>query len=100
MGKKMKTKKITVIGDGGWGTTLTLILNAKGHKVSLWGVFPDYIETMKAKRENVKFLPGIKIPDTIGLTSDLAAAVRDAEVLVLAAPSQHMREVAGRMKHL
>ena len=96
----MNTKKITVIGDGGWGTTLAMILNQKGSGVTIWGVFPDYIETMKSKRENVKFLPGIKIPDTIALTSDLAAAVRDADILVLAAPSQHMREVAGRMKGL
>ncbi len=94
----MNTKKITVIGDGGWGTTLAMILNAKGNKVTLWGVFPDYIETMKSARENVKFLPGIKIPDQILLTSDLASAVRDSDILVFAAPSQHMREVAGRMK--
>ncbi|MFA5338873.1 MAG: NAD(P)H-dependent glycerol-3-phosphate dehydrogenase [Candidatus Omnitrophota bacterium] len=94
----MNTKKITVIGDGGWGTTLAMMLNAKGNKVALWGAFPDYIETMKSARENVKFLPGIKIPDPISLTSDLAGAVRDADILVLAVPSQHMREVAGRMK--
>jgi len=91
----MNTKKITVLGDGGWGTTLAMILNAKGNKVAMWGVFPEYIDTMKSARENVKFLPGIKIPDPISLTSDIAAAVRDADIIVLAAPSQHMREVAA-----
>lgn len=94
----MNAKKITVIGDGGWGTTLAMILNQKGNSVTVWGVFPDYIETMKSKRENIKFLPGVKIPEAIALTSELAPAVRDSEILVLAAPSQHMREVAGRMK--
>ncbi|MDD5073506.1 MAG: NAD(P)-dependent glycerol-3-phosphate dehydrogenase [Candidatus Omnitrophica bacterium] len=94
----MNTKKITLIGDGGWGTTLAMMLNARGNKVALWGAFPDYIETMKSARENVKFLPGIKIPDPILLTSDLAGAVRDADILVLAVPSQHVREVANRMK--
>lgn len=96
----MSAKKITVIGDGGWGTTLAMILEQKGNNVTVWGVFPDYIETMKSKRENIKFLPGVKIPETIVLTSELSAAVRDADILVLAAPSQHMREVAGRMKGL
>lgn len=94
----MSAKKITIIGDGGWGTTLAMILHQKGHSVTVWGVFPDYIETIKSKRENVKFLPGVKIPEAIALTSELTPAVRDAEILVLAAPSQHMREVAGRMK--
>jgi len=94
----MNNRKIAVIGDGGWGTTLAMILNQKGHKVTLWGAFPDYIETMKSKRENIKFLPGMKIPHEIELTSDLAAAIRSAEILVLAAPSQYMREVVGRLK--
>ena len=94
----MNSKKITVIGDGGWGTTLAMILNQKGNSVTIWGVFPDYIETMKSKRENVKFLPGIKISEEIALTSDLATAVRDTDILVLAAPSQHMREVGVRMQ--
>lgn len=96
----MNAKKITVIGDGGWGTTLAIILNQRGNDVTVWGVFPDYIETMKSKRENIKFLPGVKIPEAIALTSELDSAVRDSEILVLAAPSQHMREVAGRMKGL
>lgn len=96
----MNAKKITVVGDGGWGTTLAMLLNQKGNSVTLWGAFPDYTETMKSKRENVKFLPGIKIPDTIGFTSDLAAAVGGAEILVLAVPSQYMREVVGRLKGL
>ncbi|OGX33668.1 MAG: glycerol-3-phosphate dehydrogenase [Omnitrophica WOR_2 bacterium RIFCSPLOWO2_02_FULL_50_19] len=96
----MSAKKITVIGDGGWGTTLAMILHQKGYNVTVWGVFPDYIDTMKSKRENIKFLPGVKIPETIVLTSELSAAVREAEILILAAPSQHMREVAGRMKGL
>ena len=91
-------KKISVIGDGGWGTTLAVLLEKKGNRVTIWGVFPDYIEKMKSKMENTKFLPGIKIPDQIALTSDIGSAVRDAEIIVLAAPSQHMREVAGRLK--
>ena len=57
--------KITVLGDGGWGTTLSVLLSGKGHKVDLWGAFPDYVEYLKNKRENIKFLPGIKIPKEI-----------------------------------
>lgn len=94
------TKKVTVIGDGGWGTTLAILLDSKGNRVDLWGAFPDYLKVMGSKRENVKFLPGIRIPDTVNLTSDLVASVKDADVLVMAVPSQHMREVVGRLKGL
>ncbi len=92
-----RPRNVAVIGDGGWGTTLAILLNENGAKVNLWGIFPDYIELMKSKRENVKFLPGIKLPDEIPLTSDLAGAVRTADVLILAVPSQHMREVVTRL---
>ena len=93
-----KPGNVAVIGDGGWGTTLAILLNKNGAKVNLWGVFPDYIESMKAKRENVKFLPGVKIPSDISLTSDLAEAIGGAGIVILAVPSQYMRDVAQRLK--
>jgi glycerol-3-phosphate dehydrogenase (NAD(P)+) len=90
-------KKISVIGDGGWGTTLAILLGSKGYKVGLWGAFPDYTEKMKASRENTKFLPGVKIPDSVTLTSVISEAA-DSDVIVMAVPSQYMRSVAGMMK--
>lgn len=93
-------KKVAIIGDGGWGTTLAILLHKKGVRVNLWGVFPDYIEILKSKRENVKFLPGVKIPDDLFITSNLSEAAEGAEILVLVVPSQHMREVVARLKGL
>lgn len=91
-------RNVTVIGDGGWGTTLALLLNKNGARVKLWGVFPEYIELMKSKKENVKFLPGIKLPPDISLTTDISEAVSGADMLILAVPSQHMRDVAARIE--
>ena len=51
--------RISVIGDGGWGTALALLLQSKGAEVSIWGNFPDYVEEQREKRENIKFLHGI-----------------------------------------
>lgn len=93
-------KKVAIIGDGGWGTTLAILLHKKGVRVKLWGIFPEYIEILKAKRENVKFLPGVQIPSDLFITSDLSEAVDGVDILVLAVPSQHMREVVGRFKSL
>ncbi|NQT46532.1 MAG: NAD(P)-dependent glycerol-3-phosphate dehydrogenase [Candidatus Omnitrophica bacterium] len=89
---------IAVIGDGGWGTTLAILLCGKGMKVSLWGAFPDYIKTIKITRENVKFLPGVILPDNITIVSDVKVALNGAEVVVLAVPSQYMREVLLKIK--
>jgi len=62
---------IAVLGDGGWGTTLALLLNQKGFKVAIWGAFPQYVRYLKTKRINSKFLPGIRIPQGIEISHDL-----------------------------
>ena len=61
----MQKLNISILGDGGWGTTLAILLQRKGFKVSLWGAFPDYVSYLDKKRINTKFLPQIKIPQDI-----------------------------------
>ena len=85
--------KISVLGDGGWGTALAILLKNKGFDVSLWGAFKDNIEALKKDNENKKFLPGIKIPQGIFLTSDVYTACEDANLIILAIPSRFFRKV-------
>lgn len=89
----MKKIDIAVLGDGGWGTTLALLLFKKGHRVTVWGAFPDYVSNMRRQRENVKFLPGIKLPQEITLTGDLRDAVLGKQLIIFAVPSQYLRKV-------
>lgn len=92
-----KARQISVIGDGGWGTTLAILLSKKGYPVTLWGAFPDYAATVNKKRINSKFLPGIKIPHEVVITSSLDEALDNKEIIVLAIPSQYMRSVLTRL---
>jgi len=94
----MKKLNITILGDGGWGTTLAVLLCRKGFQVTLWGAFADYAAFLDKKRINVKFLPGIKIPRKIKITHDLKEAVSGKQLLILAAPSQHMRGLLRKIK--
>lgn len=89
----MKKPNISILGDGGWGTTLAILLSKKGFNVSVWGAFPEYTAYLKQKRVNTKFLPGIKIPKGIEFTADLQAAVTDKQIIVIAVPSQYLRSV-------
>ncbi len=88
---------ITIIGDGGWGTTLAILLYKKGYNIILWGAFPDYVKVVDRKRVNSKFLPGVNIPKEISITSDLDKALPGADLVVLAVPSQYMRSVAKKI---
>ncbi|MEJ2746114.1 MAG: NAD(P)-dependent glycerol-3-phosphate dehydrogenase [bacterium] len=95
--KVSKLPKIAVLGDGGWGTTLAVLLHKKGADVTLWGAFPEYVELLKKRRVNEKFLPGIELPRRMQISAELDEAVGGAGVIVTAIPSNHMRRVCRRM---
>jgi len=92
--------KISILGDGGWGTALAILLKNKGFDVSLWGVFKEDIEAIKQDGENKKFLPGFKIPKTIQLTSEIYHACEDTNIIVLAVPSRFFRDVITKNKKI
>ena len=92
--------KITVIGDGGWGTANAMLLAGYGHDVTLWGAFPEYIEEMRRTRRNEKFLKGVALPANLNLEADRAKAVAGAEVVVLAPPSKYFTAVVEGFKGL
>jgi len=89
---------VTIIGDGGWGTALGLLLRQNGHAVTIWGPFPEYLDEVHARCENIRYLPGIAIPSEINLTSDLDEATRKAEAFVLAVPSKFYADVCLRFQ--
>ncbi len=89
---------ITVIGTGGWGTALAVLLHGNGHRVTLWGRLPEEVDPILAIRENKLLLPGVKIPEAITVTLDLAVAGRGAELVVLAVPSHGMRAICRQVQ--
>ncbi len=95
-----KNIRVSVIGDGGWGTALALVNLRRGNDVMIWSAFPEYAKVLMKKRENVKFLPGVKLPKALCVTSDLKEAVVFGDVLVLAVPSQFLRHVLLKLKGL
>lgn len=93
VGQKEVALKITVLGDGGWGTALTVLLRNKGFDISLWGAFKENIDALTRDNENKKFLPGVKIPKGVSFTSDISSACEDANLIILAIPSRFLRKV-------
>lgn len=85
--------KISVLGAGGWGTTLAILLHYNGHNVSLWEYKKHYAKVLQKDRLNKEYLPGIKIPDEIIITHDLQEVVEKQNMIILAVPSQFLRSV-------
>ena len=89
--------KISVIGDGAWGTAISLTLLENGYDVCLWGAFPEYTKEMQKERINYKFLPGVPLPETLQFTNSLEEALSGARLLVMATPSEFMRSVSKQV---
>ena len=88
---------VAIIGAGSWGTALGMVLNQNGHRVRLWTIEKSTIDDVNSKRENSRYLPGVKIPEAIEFTMDLAYALQEAELIVNAVPSQVTRKVVPQV---
>ncbi len=90
---------IAVLGDGAWGTAVALLLARNPDlAVRLWSARAENGASLRERRENTRFLPGVPIPPTIELTSDEATAVRDCTLWVEAIPTVHLRSTLARFQ--
>ena len=89
--------KICVAGDGAWGTALAVNAVQNKHEVVIWGAFPEYLEEMRKTRENSKFLPGVKLPETLSFESDISKALAGSSIIICATPTQFLRSVLQKM---
>ncbi|MCI5910053.1 MAG: glycerol-3-phosphate dehydrogenase, partial [Oscillospiraceae bacterium] len=61
---------ITVLGAGGFGLALAIIMNKQGHNVTVWSKLENEIIQLEKDREHKQKLPGVKIPESIKLTTE------------------------------
>ena len=90
--------KVAVLGSGGWGTALAMLLVENGHDVTLWSYQAEESRRLAETGEN-PLLPGVKLPQGLTYTSDLAC-VTGCAVVVMATPSFGVRTTAGQVKDL
>lgn len=78
---------ITVLGAGSWGTALAILLARNGHNTILWGHRPDHIAMLENSRRNDRYLPGVEFPGNLRLHADIAAAIKNSRLILIAVPS-------------
>ncbi len=88
---------ITLLGAGAWGTALAIAFAGR-HAVTLWSREEDVAADLLATRENHRFFPGYRLPESVAVSTDFAAAVADAELLVVATPIAGLRPTVERLK--
>jgi len=84
--------KVAVFGAGSWGTAFATVLANAGNQVSVWARRESLCEVINTRHENAEYLPGIRLSEAITATHDPAEAADGAEAVVLAVPSQSLRD--------
>ncbi|MEV0408198.1 NAD(P)H-dependent glycerol-3-phosphate dehydrogenase [Actinoallomurus sp. NPDC050550] len=83
--------KIAVFGAGSWGTVFAKVLADAGGDVTVWGRRAELVEAINERRENPDYLPGVRLPDRLRATTEVAEALDGAAYVMLAVPAQTLR---------
>ena len=83
--------RVAILGGGGMGTAMAMVLARAGAEVRLWVREPDRAREMAETRRNVRHLPEVVIPESVGITGDPAEAVAGATLLVASIPTTYLR---------
>jgi glycerol-3-phosphate dehydrogenase (NAD(P)+) len=91
--------RIAVLSAGAWGTALAIAFAGR-NEVVLWARESEVVAAMRERRENARFLPGHRLPDTLLVEADFDAAVSAAELLVVATPLAGLRDTLRRIAEI
>lgn len=93
-------RRVTILGAGGWGTAMGNLLASNNLTVTLWGHCPDHLHALATDGENKMFLPGIKIDPAIQYQADMKIALKNADIVIVAIPTQFLRASLAAAKGL
>ncbi len=83
---------MAVFGAGSWGTAFSLVLVDAGNVVTLWGRREELCDAITSSHENPEYLPGVRLPESLRASHDPEQVLEGADIVVLALPSQTLRE--------
>lgn len=92
--------RVAVLGGGAWGTALALVARRAGHDVVLWARDAATVLAIADSGENPRYLPGVKLDPDLAATTDAAAALAGADLVISAIPAQQMRRALADLAPL
>jgi len=91
------TAQTAVIGAGAWGTAVAKVIADKGKEVVIWSLEEDNRDDINLRRENSRYLPGVKLPENLRAVSDITEAASGREYLILAVPSLYLLQTVKQI---
>lgn len=90
--------KVAILGGGSFGTAIAVMLSKNGHKINIWDRKEKTIEDINIKRENIKYLHNVIIPNGVNAFSSMQETISDCDFIVLAVPSHVIRDICKYSK--
>jgi glycerol-3-phosphate dehydrogenase (NAD(P)+) len=94
------SERVAILGAGSWGMAVAYLLDSNGHQVRLWEFDPDECHRLKSLRGIPEKLKNVELADSIEITNELAFAVEENDLIVLAVPAQTVRSVLKSVRPL
>jgi glycerol-3-phosphate dehydrogenase (NAD(P)+) len=88
-------RKAAVIGSGSWGTAMAILLARGGLEVQLGCRTRESAERIATGRVNERYLPGVELPEGIGVKRAADIELGGIDLVVLAVPSAGMPAAIG-----
>lgn len=89
---------ISVLGAGSWGTALAIQAARNGCQTLLWGHNRSHIEALSKNKENARYLPGLSLPNSLGLTDSIEEAVKFSDLVLISVPSHAFQSTLAKLK--
>ena len=96
----MEQKTVGIIGGGAWGTGIAQALARGGHKVEIWALEDDVVESINKEHENKRFLPGFKLNENITCSNDIWQVAFGKEFLFVASPSIFLAQTLAKINNV
>ncbi|MDD7268788.1 MAG: NAD(P)-dependent glycerol-3-phosphate dehydrogenase [Treponema sp.] len=93
----MESKNVGIIGGGAWGTGMAQALARGNHKVQIWALEDEVVESINKEHENKKFLPGYILSDSITCSKDIVEVATGKEFLIIASPSLYLASTLAKI---
>lgn len=93
-------EQIAVLGAGSWGSTLANMLVENGHDVKLWSRNQEQVDQLNNEHVNPHYMKDLVYSDKLVATSDMADAVKGAQVILIVIPTKGLRQVAGQLNKI
>ena len=89
--------RVGVVGAGSWGTTAAMVCSQVSGAPSpvIWARSVSTVQEINTEHTNSRYLPGVRLPEAVEATADMANVVPVSDLIVMAVPSRGFREILG-----